>query len=166
MSLRIIGGSLKGKKLQSYSGRLIRPTGNRQREAIFNILSRRVTGACALDLFAGTGALGIEALSRGAGYTVFIDSHRTALTLLDRNIRSCRLEEKTTILRRDLAELTHCILHRELLREKKCARPGNSGRLHCRFHKFSFWDDSRHDQPPHLSWIDFDKRRRGGVGTV
>ena len=66
MGLRIIGGALKGKKLYSVRDTSIRPTADRLRESIFNILSQRVLDAVVLDLFAGTGALGIEALSRGA----------------------------------------------------------------------------------------------------
>ena len=64
--MRIIGGELKGRKLLSARGHHTRPTADRTREAIFNILGSRVHGAMVLDLFAGTGALGFEALSRGA----------------------------------------------------------------------------------------------------
>ncbi len=102
MGLRIIGGELKGKRLYAARGELIRPTGNRQREAIFNILASRVRKTSVLDLFAGTGSLGIEALSRGAGYCLFIDNHRTAVSILEQNIRSCKLEEKSEIIRWDL----------------------------------------------------------------
>jgi len=96
---RIIGGDLKGRKLYTARGNIIRPTGNRQREAIFNILSHRVREASVLDLFAGTGAFGIEALSRGARFAVFIDNNKTVLPILEKNIRSCRLEDKSKIFR-------------------------------------------------------------------
>ena len=72
MGLRIISGRLKGKRLHSVQGLTIRPTADRLRESIFNILSFRVHNAVVLDLFAGTGALGIEALSRGAESAVFV----------------------------------------------------------------------------------------------
>jgi 16S rRNA (guanine966-N2)-methyltransferase len=101
-TLRIIGGELKGKRLCSARGGLIRPTGNRQREAIFDILAHRVSETSVLDLFAGTGSLGIEALSRGARYCLFIDNHKTAVSILEKNIRSCRLEEKSEIIRWNL----------------------------------------------------------------
>jgi len=71
MGLRVISGRLKGKKLSSVQGSTIRPTSDQLRESIFNILSYRVLEAIVLDLFAGTGALGIEALSRGAESAVF-----------------------------------------------------------------------------------------------
>jgi len=102
MGLHVIGGELRGKRLFSARGRSIRPTGSRQREAIFNILAREIESAEVLDLFAGTGALGIEALSRGAGFSVFVDNHFTALDTLKRNICTCRLEGKTRIFRWNL----------------------------------------------------------------
>ena len=96
--LRIIGGRLKGKRLHSVPGPIIRPTGNRQRESMFNILSDAVVGAVVLDLFAGTGILGIEALSRGANFAVFLDRFRGAISVIERNIRSCKLEDRTKII--------------------------------------------------------------------
>ena len=71
--MRIIGGAFKGKKLSPVRGNTIRPTADRLRETLFNILSARVSGAVVLDLFAGTGAFGIEALSRGAAFAMFVD---------------------------------------------------------------------------------------------
>ena len=99
MGLRIIGGDLKGKKLKSIRGKLIRPTGNRIREAIFNILSIRIAKAMVLDLFAGTGALGIEALSRGAQRALFVDNDKESLSVLKQNIALCGLGEKAGIIR-------------------------------------------------------------------
>ena len=71
--MRVIGGTLRGRKLAALRGRSIRPTSDRVREALFNILGPKPLEAKVLDLFAGTGALGIEALSRGATQAVFID---------------------------------------------------------------------------------------------
>jgi 16S rRNA (guanine966-N2)-methyltransferase len=99
MGLRIIGGDLKGKKLKTIHGKLIRPTGDRIREAIFNILSTRVAKATVMDLFAGTGALGIEALSRGAQRALFVDNGKEALAVLKQNIVVCGLGEKADIMR-------------------------------------------------------------------
>ncbi|HSQ84309.1 MAG TPA: RsmD family RNA methyltransferase, partial [Desulfobacterales bacterium] len=89
MGLRIIGGALKGKKLHSVRNMSIRPTADKLRESIFNILSQRVLNAVVIDLFAGTGALGIEALSRGAESVLFVDNANGALSVLRKNIDSC-----------------------------------------------------------------------------
>ena len=109
MGQRIIGGNLKGKKLHPVHGDLIRPTGDRQRESIFNILSGNVRGAVVLDLFAGTGALGIEALSRGADYAVFIDVHKIALSHLGRNLRSCGLKDQASVIRWNIQKGLGCL---------------------------------------------------------
>ncbi|MDO9041510.1 MAG: 16S rRNA (guanine(966)-N(2))-methyltransferase RsmD [Desulfocapsaceae bacterium] len=89
--MRIISGKGKGRKLFTPPVRevIIRPTSDRAREAIFNIIADRVLGASVLDLFAGTGALGIEALSRGAQNVCFVDFHPQALDLISRNIQVC-----------------------------------------------------------------------------
>ncbi len=76
----------------------IRPTADRVREAIFNILGAEVHDARVLDLFAGTGALGIEALSRGAGRAVFVEYHKSALQVLERNLAECGLTEVSRVL--------------------------------------------------------------------
>lgn len=100
--MRIIGGSLRGKKLASLSGSAIRPTADRLRESIFNIIAARVPKAVVLDLFAGTGAFGIEALSRGARAAVFIDNHRAAVTVIYRNLEMCRLLDRSQVILCDI----------------------------------------------------------------
>ena len=90
MGPRIIGGDLKGRKLYTARGNIIRPTGNRQREAIFNILSHRVREASVLDLFAGTGAFGIEALSRGAEWVDFVERKRLCCGIIKENLEKTR----------------------------------------------------------------------------
>lgn len=100
--LRIIGGRLRGKKLHSLPGFLTRPTSDRVREAVFNILSSAVTDARVLDLFAGTGLLGLEALSRGAVQAVFVDNHRLPVSVIRKNILACGFDAVTQVLRRDL----------------------------------------------------------------
>ena len=102
MTLRIIGGELKGRKLVSVPGMQTRPTADRVRESIFNILGASVGGALVLDLFAGTGAMGIEALSRRAESAVFADNDKTALTALAKNIKVCSLESRTNIIKWNL----------------------------------------------------------------
>ncbi len=102
LPLRIIGGRLRAKRLHAVPGTDTRPTANRVREAIFNILGTEIVGARVLDLFAGTGLLGIEALSRGALHGVFVDNHPAALAVIEKNVRACRLAASVDILRRDL----------------------------------------------------------------
>ena len=109
MGLRIISGRLKGKKLHSVQGLTIRPTADRLRESIFNILSFRVHKAMVLDLFAGTGALGIEALSRGAESAVFVDNDPGALSVIKRNITSCFFDKHVNIIRWDIKKNLNCL---------------------------------------------------------
>lgn len=107
--MRIIGGSLRGKKLQSVRGAAVRPTADRLRESIFSILFSRVRDAVVLDLFAGTGALGLESISRGAEFAVFIDHSRDAVSAIARNTKSCNLELQTKIIRWNIAANLNCI---------------------------------------------------------
>jgi len=109
MGLRIIGGSLKGKNLHSVRGKITRPTADRLRESIFNILSPRVQGAVVLDLFSGTGALGIEAVSRGANFAVFIDNNKEAISVIAKNVRSCALDSKVKIIKWNIIKSLNCI---------------------------------------------------------
>ncbi len=94
--MRIIAGALKGRRLAPVKGR-IRPTAAKVREAVFSILGPAVLGARVLDLFAGTGALGIEALSRGAAIAVFVEDHPEALKVLRRNLEDLDLLGRTTV---------------------------------------------------------------------
>lgn len=100
--MRIIGGTLKRRKLSTLRGLGVRPTTDYLRESIFNILAGCVEGAVVLDLFAGTGSLGIEALSRGASSAVFIDKAPQAIKALLRNISAFSLEKRCTVVRRDI----------------------------------------------------------------
>ncbi len=95
--MHIIAGSLKGRRLAPVRG-LMRPTGAKVREAVFAILGETVSGAAVLDLFAGTGALGIEALSRGAVQAVFVEDHPESLKVLRRNLEGLGLRDKTQVL--------------------------------------------------------------------
>ncbi len=108
--MRIIGGTARGLHLAPVgagdAAAHLRPTSDRVREAIFNLLinggyGNPVAGARVLDLFAGTGALGLEALSRGAAHATFLDTGTPALTLIKRNIALMRAEDRTTVLKRD-----------------------------------------------------------------
>lgn len=95
--MRIIAGEFRGRRLAAVKGR-IRPTSDRVREAIFNVLGPEVVEAVVLDLFAGTGALSLEALSRGARDAVLVEDHGPALNILRSNIKTLGLESRTRVL--------------------------------------------------------------------
>lgn len=95
--MRVIGGSLRGRRLRSPEGEGTRPTADRVREALFSIIAREVSGADVLDAYAGTGAVGIEALSRGARTALFVESRRAVCTLLARNVEDLGLEERSRV---------------------------------------------------------------------
>jgi len=107
--VRVVGGRLRGRNLASPSSREIRPTADRLRESLFNILAHAygdpVDGARVLDLFAGTGALGIEAVSRGATFCLFVDNGAEARALLRQNVEALGLGGVTKVYRRDAAAL-------------------------------------------------------------
>ncbi len=96
--MRIIGGELKGRQLSVTKGRLIRPTSDRVREAIFDILGPAWIFPRVLDLFAGTGSLGIEALSRGAEEVVFVEQGKGALLVLKENLKVLGLKSRSWVL--------------------------------------------------------------------
>jgi len=95
--VRVIAGRYKGRRLKSPDWPGLRPTSDKLRETLFNILAPRVEGARVLDGYAGTGAIGIEALSRGAAHVTFIESHRRAAALIEENLRACGVEQGYTI---------------------------------------------------------------------
>ncbi len=107
--MRVVGGRLKGRNLASPSSRDIRPTADRLRESLFNILVHAyddpIEGARVLDLFAGTGALGIEAVSRGAAFALFVDNGAEARALLRNNVEALGLGGVTKVYRRDATHL-------------------------------------------------------------
>ena len=100
--MRITGGQAKSRVLASPKGLKIRPTTDRVREAIFNIIGPDLSGLKVLDLFAGTGSLGIESLSRGALSVLFIDSSQQSINLIKRNLTICGYQDSGAVLRRDL----------------------------------------------------------------
>ena len=99
IGLRVIAGSLKGRRLNAPSWEGLRPTSDKLRETIFNILAPRIAGARVLDAYAGTGALGIEALSRGARAVTFIERDRRAQTLIEENLARCGIADGYAIIR-------------------------------------------------------------------
>lgn len=95
--MRIIAGYAKGRKLKSPENQDIRPTSDRVKEAIFSMIAFYLPGKIVLDLFAGTGNLGLEALSRGAKFSVFVDNNREALKLVNQNIKLLGYKDKTSV---------------------------------------------------------------------
>jgi 16S rRNA (guanine966-N2)-methyltransferase len=107
--MRVVGGRLKGRNIAAPTSRAIRPTADRLRESVFNILihayDNPLQGARVLDLFAGTGALGIEAVSRGAAFALFVDNGAEARALLRNNVEALALGGVTKVYRRDATDL-------------------------------------------------------------
>ena len=107
--MRVITGSARGRKLKSPSDDTIRPTTDSVKEAVFNIIRFDIEGRRALDLFAGTGQLGIEALSRGAVSAVFVDKDRASLKLIRENIALCGFQNSAAVIAADsVAFLNNC----------------------------------------------------------
>ena len=100
--MRIVGGTAKGRRLYTIKGLLIRPTSDKVREAIFNILGIDFHYKRVLDLFAGTGAMGIEALSRGAESAAFIDNNASAIRIIKKNLDICGLIERDNVIKMDV----------------------------------------------------------------
>jgi 16S rRNA (guanine(966)-N(2))-methyltransferase RsmD len=101
--MRVIAGSLKGRRLKTPSWEGLRPTSDKLRETLFNILAPRIAGARVLDGYAGTGALGIEALSRGAAWVTLIEDDRRAQLLIAENLARCGIENSYAIIRAKVA---------------------------------------------------------------
>lgn len=99
--MRVISGSARGTKLLCPDGLSVRPTHDRVKEALFSMLSVKVSGAAVLDLFAGTGALGIEALSRGASQATFVDVSARSLQAVENNLNKTHLLSQSRLLKSD-----------------------------------------------------------------
>src|SRR5919204_6249092 len=97
--MRVIAGSLKGRRLNAPSWEGLRPTSDKLRETLFNVLGARVVGARVLDGYAGTGAVGIEALSRGAAHVTFVERDRRAQALVAANLARCGVSDGYVIIR-------------------------------------------------------------------
>lgn len=97
--MRIIAGTLKGRRIDAPDWPGLRPTSDRLRETLFNVLAPRIDGARFLDGYAGTGAVGIEALSRGAAHVTFVEADRRAQRLLEQNLARCGVDDRHAIIR-------------------------------------------------------------------
>lgn len=99
--MRVITGTARGRKLGQLEGMETRPTTDQVKESIFNIIQFDIEGRRVLDLFAGTGQLGIEALSRGAEKCVFVDQRRDAINLVRANLKACQLTDRARVVQGD-----------------------------------------------------------------
>ena len=97
--MRVIAGEFRSRRLKSIPGDATRPTPDRLRETLFDILSSRIEGAVFLDAYAGTGAVGIEALSRGAKHAIFLEKDRFAVETIRENLASLKLERRATVVK-------------------------------------------------------------------
>jgi 16S rRNA (guanine966-N2)-methyltransferase len=99
--MRVIAGKYRSRQLRSLRGLDVRPTADRLREALFNVLAPQIEDSAWLDLYAGTGAVGIEALSRGARTVYFVESSPKAAAIIRQNLRALQIEEGYEVLERD-----------------------------------------------------------------
>ena len=113
--MRIISGTSRGRKLATPKDLSLRPTSDRVKESIFNILRGQIEGRAVLDLFAGTGNLGIEALSRGAKKVVFVEKGKAALRLIQRNVAQFGLAERSEVLPIDASRAIGVLKRRKIL---------------------------------------------------
>ncbi len=111
--MRIISGDSKGRKLAGPKTQSIRPTSDRVKESIFNILQHDVEERAVLDLFAGTGSLGIEALSRGAKRAFFVEKGRQAVALIQRNLAACGFSAEAEIFPKEVHRALGILMGRE-----------------------------------------------------
>jgi 16S rRNA (guanine966-N2)-methyltransferase len=107
--VRIIAGRFKGRRLQAPAWEGLRPTSDKLRETLFNVLAPRIHGARVLDGYAGTGAVGLEALSRGAAHVTFVDTDRRATVLIEKNAAACGKDADYTIECRDVVVVLHSL---------------------------------------------------------
>lgn len=112
--MRVVSGDRKGKSLKAVPGSSTRPTTDKVKEAIFNIIGPYFDGGIALDLFAGSGGLGIEALSRGVEKAIFVDRDGKAIGVIWDNIKICDLEDRVEVFRNDADRALKAIIKRGL----------------------------------------------------
>ncbi len=110
--MRVITGKARGVLLKTPEGMLTRPTADRVKEALFSVIQFKIPGAKVLDLFAGTGQLGIEALSRDASSCVFVDQREDACKLVRENLKKTRLEQYASVVRSDYMAYLACCRER------------------------------------------------------
>lgn len=110
-NLHVVGGSFKNRSLKTPKGDQTRPTTALLRKAVFDIVRPHIEGALFLDLFAGSGAMGIEALSQGASHATFIDQNRAAVQCIHDNLTALNLEEKATVIQGNVVSMLKKLKH-------------------------------------------------------
>lgn len=101
--MRVITGSARNKRLRTLPGNDVRPTSEKVKEAVFSAIQFELENSKVLDLFAGSGQMGIEALSRGADYAVFCDSSKASVDIVNDNLKTCELSDKAKVIQSDYA---------------------------------------------------------------
>lgn len=113
--MRVVSGRFKGKSLKAVPGRSTRPTTDKVKEALFNMIGPYFDGGVCLDLFAGSGGLGIEALSRGVDKVIFVDKDAKAIQTIHTNVEICKCENAVEIYRTEYKRALKAIVKRELV---------------------------------------------------
>jgi 16S rRNA (guanine(966)-N(2))-methyltransferase RsmD len=110
----VVSGICKGRPLKAVPGNTTRPTTDKVKEALFNMIGPYFNGGIGLDLFAGSGGLGIEALSRGLDKTIFIDREKVAIQTIHDNLKACKFEDKAEVYRNDAERALKALIKREI----------------------------------------------------
>ncbi|MCI0764541.1 16S rRNA (guanine(966)-N(2))-methyltransferase RsmD [Bacillus sp. TL12] len=112
--MRVVSGKCKGHPLKAVPGNTTRPTTDKVKEAIFNMIGPYFEGGVALDLFGGSGGLGIEALSRGIDKAIFVDRDNKAVKVIHQNLESCKVHDQAEVYRNDAERAVKALIKREL----------------------------------------------------
>lgn len=112
--MRVVSGVCKGRALKAVPGNTTRPTTDKVKEALFNMIGPYFDGGIGLDLFAGSGGLGLEALSRGLERVIFVDRERKAIQTIYENIQACKMEDKAEVYRNDADRALKALSKREI----------------------------------------------------
>lgn len=114
LSMRVVSGVCKGRPLKAVPGNTTRPTTDKVKEALFNMIGPYFDGGMGLDLFAGSGGLGIEGLSRGLDKVIFVDRESKAIHVIQENLKACKFEEKAEVYRNDADRAVKALIKREI----------------------------------------------------
>ncbi|WP_160720857.1 16S rRNA (guanine(966)-N(2))-methyltransferase RsmD [Bacillus sp. USDA818B3_A] len=112
--MRVVSGVCKGRPLKAVPGNTTRPTTDKVKEALFNMIGPYFDGGMGLDLFAGSGGLGIEGLSRGLDKVIFVDRESKAIHVIQENLKACKFEEKAEVYRNDADRAVKALIKREI----------------------------------------------------
>lgn len=112
--MRVVSGVCKGRPLKAVPGNTTRPTTDKVKEALFNMIGPYFDGGLGLDLFAGSGGLGLEALSRGLEKVIFVDRDIKAIQTIHENIQACKMEDKVEVYRNDADRALKALIKREI----------------------------------------------------